>query len=120
MKLVVSWLIMSQDMVDHVSGYMVARTLAAAPVLADALVKRLGGSRSPQVSPSSSGAKDSKEGSAPPSTVQRDSPSGDEISAGVWADLWPRERIMQREFFCFGMDVLLKVGHGKCLANILL
>ncbi|CAM6129279.1 unnamed protein product [Calypogeia fissa] len=96
-------------MVHPSTGYMVARTLAAAPVLADALVKRLGGSRSPIVSPSPIVAQDSNAESAQPSNVQEDSPSGDEISAGVWADLWPRERILQREFFCFGMDVLLKL-----------
>ncbi|RVW92254.1 Lycopene beta cyclase, chloroplastic/chromoplastic [Vitis vinifera] len=27
----------------------------------------------------------------------------------VWRDLWPIERRRQREFFCFGMDILLKL-----------
>ncbi|KAL3569010.1 hypothetical protein D5086_028900, partial [Populus alba] len=35
--------------------------------------------------------------------------SGSELSAEVWKDLWPIERRRQREFFCFGMDVLLKL-----------
>ncbi|KAI0529407.1 hypothetical protein KFK09_001956 [Dendrobium nobile] len=65
-------------MVHPSTGYMVARTLAAAPIVADAIVRYLGG-------------------------------SGEEVSAKVWKDLWPIERRRQREFFCFGMDVLLRL-----------
>nr|D9IL23.1 RecName: Full=Lycopene beta cyclase, chloroplastic; Short=OgLCY-B; Flags: Precursor [Oncidium hybrid cultivar]ADJ67814.1 lycopene beta-cyclase [Oncidium hybrid cultivar] len=65
-------------MVHPSTGYMVARTLAAAPIVADAIVGYIGG-------------------------------SGAEVSARVWKDLWPIERRRQREFFCFGMDVLLKL-----------
>jgi len=69
-------------MVHPSTGYMVARTLAAAPILASSIVKCLGsGKRS----------------------------TGDEISAEVWKDLWPMDRRRQREFFCFGMDILLKL-----------
>ncbi|XP_068664380.1 lycopene beta cyclase, chloroplastic/chromoplastic isoform X2 [Aristolochia californica] len=35
--------------------------------------------------------------------------SGSALSAHVWKDLWPIERRRQREFFCFGMDILLKL-----------
>ncbi|XP_002961511.2 lycopene beta cyclase, chloroplastic [Selaginella moellendorffii] len=69
------------------TGYMVARTLAAAPVVADAIVRQLGSSRSS-------------------SSVTH---LPDDLSAEVWADLWPIERKRQREFFCFGMDILLKL-----------
>lgn len=37
------------------------------------------------------------------------STKGDQLSAEVWRDLWPIERRRQREFFCFGMDILLKL-----------
>uniref|UniRef100_A0A1D1XRG5 lycopene beta-cyclase n=2 Tax=Anthurium amnicola TaxID=1678845 RepID=A0A1D1XRG5_9ARAE len=69
-------------MVHPSTGYMVARTLAAAPIVANSIVKYLG-----------------SEGGL----------SGDKLSAEVWKDLWPIERRRQREFFCFGMDVLLKL-----------
>lgn len=69
-------------MVHPSTGYMVARTLAAAPIVANAIVQYLG-----------SGSNH----------------AGSELSAGVWKDLWPIERRRQREFFCFGMDILLKL-----------
>nr|TKR98823.1 Lycopene beta cyclase family protein [Populus alba] len=69
-------------MVHPSTGYMVARTLAAAPIVANSIVQYLGSDRSF---------------------------SGSELSAEVWKDLWPIERRRQREFFCFGMDVLLKL-----------
>ncbi|KAH7557159.1 hypothetical protein ACOSQ2_026883 [Xanthoceras sorbifolium] len=69
-------------MVHPSTGYMVARTLAAAPIVANSIVRCLGSERSL---------------------------SGDDLSAEVWKDLWPIQRRRQREFFCFGMDVLLKL-----------
>ncbi|KAJ8770440.1 hypothetical protein K2173_017931 [Erythroxylum novogranatense] len=69
-------------MVHPSTGYMVARTLAAAPIVANSLVRYLGSNRSL---------------------------IGNELSAQVWRDLWPKERRRQREFFCFGMDILLKL-----------
>ncbi|XP_057547651.1 lycopene beta cyclase, chloroplastic/chromoplastic-like [Amaranthus tricolor] len=69
-------------MVHPSTGYMVARTLAAAPIIANSIVRYL----------------DSK-----------NSRVGIELSAGVWKELWPIERRRQREFFCFGMDILLKL-----------
>ncbi|XP_059668343.1 lycopene beta cyclase, chloroplastic/chromoplastic [Cornus florida] len=69
-------------MVHPSTGYMVARTLAAAPIVANAIVRYLG-----------------SDGSF----------LGNELSAEVWKDLWPIERRRQREFFCFGMDILLKL-----------
>ncbi|KAJ1404196.1 Lycopene cyclase, beta/epsilon [Sesbania bispinosa] len=69
-------------MVHPSTGYMVARTLAAAPIVANSIVQYLGSDRGL---------------------------SGGEISAQVWKDLWPIQRRRQREFFCFGMDILLKL-----------
>ncbi|KAJ4977887.1 hypothetical protein NE237_008667 [Protea cynaroides] len=72
----------SAGMVHPSTGYMMARTLAAAPVVVNSIVQYLGSERGL---------------------------SGDELSAKIWKDLWPIERRRQREFFCFGMDVLLKL-----------
>ncbi|XP_009793443.1 lycopene beta cyclase, chloroplastic-like [Nicotiana tabacum] len=69
-------------MVHPSTGYMVARTLAAAPVVANAIIQYLGSEKDL---------------------------FGNELSAAVWKDLWPIERRRQREFFCFGMDILLKL-----------
>nr|AKO73675.1 lycopene beta-cyclase [Lycium chinense] len=69
-------------MVHPSTGYMVARTLAAAPIVAKAIIQYLGSEKNHL---------------------------GNELSASVWKDLWPIERRRQREFFCFGMDVLLKL-----------
>lgn len=69
-------------MVHPSTGYMVARTLAAAPIVANAIVQYLGSEKRYM---------------------------GVELSDKVWNDLWPIERRRQREFFCFGMDILLKL-----------
>ncbi|KAL9272224.1 Lycopene beta cyclase, chloroplastic-like protein [Drosera capensis] len=69
-------------MVHPSTGYMVARTLAAAPIVANSIVQYLG----------SGGTQ-----------------LGDDLSDQVWRDLWPIQRRRQREFFCFGMDILLKL-----------
>ncbi|KAI9121602.1 hypothetical protein K1719_008635 [Acacia pycnantha] len=69
-------------MVHPSTGYMVARTLATAPIVANTIVQCLGSARGL---------------------------SGPELSAQVWRDLWPIQRRRQREFFCFGMDILLKL-----------
>ncbi|KAF9679567.1 hypothetical protein SADUNF_Sadunf06G0028300 [Salix dunnii] len=66
-------------MVHPSTGYMVARTLVAVPIVANSIVRYLGSERSI---------------------------SGSELSA---KDLWPIERRRQRELFCFGMDILLKL-----------
>lgn len=69
-------------MVHPSTGYMVARTLAAAPIVANAIVQYLGTGKTHL---------------------------GLELSTEVWKDLWPIQRRRQREFFCFGMDILLKL-----------
>ena len=90
---------------------MVARTLAAAPVLADSVIQGLGGSQSSHVPsrPQPSQFLTPSQRLGAPSDDDVSDPNGDEVAAGVWADLWPLERQQQRAFFCFGMDVLLKV-----------
>lgn len=69
-------------MVHPSTGYMVARTLAAAPIVAKSIIQYLGSEK----------------------TL-----TGTDLSAEIWKDLWPIERRRQREFFCFGMDILLKL-----------
>eukprot|EP00899_Mesostigma_viride_P022213 jgi/Mesvir1/3176/Mv16334-RA.1 len=112
------------------TGYAVSRTLAAAPGLAQALVKELQEAKAAQGLPitlttpvpakeealvgvgGSSGsvavatapvavaaAPAAPEGSLDPSA----------IAAGVWAAVWDQYRLEQREFFTFGMDVLLQL-----------
>ncbi|KAG0581182.1 hypothetical protein KC19_4G230600 [Ceratodon purpureus] len=95
-------------MVHPSTGYMVARTLAAAPLLAESVLQRLGGSASTNVSSRSQSSipLQETEASAP---EDGPGPNGDDLAAGVWADLWPLERQQQRAFFCFGMEVLLKL-----------
>ncbi|KAM2566016.1 hypothetical protein TB1_008579 [Malus domestica] len=69
-------------MVHPSTGYMVARTLGAAPIVANAIVQYLGSDR----------------------TL-----SEIEVSAEVWKDLWPIQSRRQRELFCFGIAFLLKL-----------
>ncbi|KAJ0809036.1 Lycopene beta cyclase, chloroplastic/chromoplastic [Helianthus annuus] len=69
-------------MVHPSTGYMVARTLAAAPIVAKSIIRYLNNEKAA---------------------------FGDDLSAGIWRELWPIERRRQREFFCFGMDILLKL-----------
>ncbi|XP_062223847.1 lycopene beta cyclase, chloroplastic-like [Phragmites australis] len=72
-------------MVHPSTGYMVARTLATAPIVAESIVRFL------------------DTGSGTGGIV------GDALTAEVWKELWPANRRRQREFFCFGMDILLKL-----------
>ncbi|XP_027083400.1 neoxanthin synthase, chloroplastic-like [Coffea arabica] len=64
------------------SGYMVARTMALAPVLADTIAECLGSTR-----------------------MIRGTPLYDR----VWKGLWPVERRRIREFHSFGMETLLQL-----------
>lgn len=97
---------------------MVARTLAAAPELADAIVKRLKGAEHSCSSNSSSSREGGYARQVPPGNEEQveerhasgNVPLGDEVAARVWSEVWPLGRREQREFFCFGMDVLLRVS----------
>eukprot|EP00850_Spirogloea_muscicola_P015253 SM000115S23932 [mRNA] locus=s115:403930:406604:+ [translate_table: standard] len=98
-------------MVHPSTGYMVARTLAAAPQLAASIVERLGRPAKSEAFVSGKRVTQEDEGSRGGSSVECSGGQvlGEELSAGIWEDIWPVSRVEQREFFCFGMDVLLKV-----------
>lgn len=85
-------------MVHPSTGYMIARVLGAAPTVADALIDEL----------SSLGGRD-KGDWRPSSKDANSSISLDAASEEIWSKIWPYSRISQREFFNFGMEVLLKL-----------
>ncbi|GAV88663.1 Lycopene_cycl domain-containing protein [Cephalotus follicularis] len=64
------------------TGYMVARTMALAPVVAEAIAECLGSTRMIRGRP---------------------------LHHRVWNGLWPIERRFTREFYSFGMETLLKL-----------
>lgn len=64
------------------TGYMVAKTMALAPVLAETIRECLGSSRMIRGRP---------------------------LHHRVWNGLWPSERRFTREFYSFGMETLLKL-----------
>lgn len=64
------------------TGYMVARSMALAPVLADAIAECLGSTRMIR---------------------------GQPLYHRAWNGLWPIERRCRREFYSFGMETLLKL-----------
>jgi lycopene beta-cyclase len=71
---------------------MVSRVLGAAPLVADAIIDQL---HSP-----ADRATDASTARAPRSEAEADA-----MAAAVWAAMWPVQRIRQREFFDFGMEV---------------
>lgn len=83
-------------MVHPSTGYMVARVLGAAPVLADAIIDQLA---APSDRATDAGA---------PNGASNEQEAVD-MTSKVWKAIWPKERLRQREFFTFGMDVLLKL-----------
>ncbi|XP_058108975.1 capsanthin/capsorubin synthase, chromoplastic-like [Magnolia sinica] len=64
------------------TGYMVAKSLAVASVLADAIVECLGSTRMIRGRP---------------------------MHSKVWGSVWPMNKRLEREFYCFGMETLLKL-----------
>lgn len=86
-------------MVHPSTGYMVSRVLGAAPLVADAIVERL--------------SKGTDRADVPKNFEKagafRSEVDAEEAAAAVWATMWPVARIRQREFFDFGMEVLLKL-----------
>ncbi|KAG4129672.1 hypothetical protein ERO13_D09G096600v2 [Gossypium hirsutum] len=64
------------------TGYMVAQTMALAPLVAEAIAECLGSTRMIRGKP---------------------------LYHKVWNGLWPIERRLSREFCCFGMETLLKL-----------
>lgn len=76
----------NSGMVHPSTGFMVARTMALATVLADAIAECLGSTRMIRGTP---------------------------LYHKVWNELWPVERKSVREFYSFGMETLLKLDlHG--------
>ena len=81
-------------MVHPSTGYMVARALAAVPALGDAIVEQL--------------SQPGDRANSAPAPLRATSEAGAmEISEKLWESVWPGWRLRQREFFTFGMDVLL-------------
>ncbi|CAI8592856.1 unnamed protein product [Vicia faba] len=64
------------------TGYMIARTMALAPIVAFAINECLGSNRMIR---------------------------GKHLYANVWNSMWPIERRFVRECYCFGMETLLKL-----------
>lgn len=64
------------------TGYMVARTMAVAPVVAFAITQCLGSTRMIR---------------------------GKQLHDKVWNSMWPIENRLVREFYSFGMETLLKL-----------
>ncbi len=75
-------------MVHPATGYLLARTLAAAPVLADALAGELG-----------------REGADPA-----------RASRAAWEALWPADRRRRHALFRFGMEALLRLDAAETRA----
>ncbi|KAG2430978.1 hypothetical protein HYH02_013511 [Chlamydomonas schloesseri] len=84
-------------MVHPSTGFMISRMMGAAPTVADAIVD--------QLSRPADKATDAGAALRPSSEAEADS-----MAAAVWAATWPMERIRQRAFFTFGMDVLLSLN----------
>ncbi|XP_077230956.1 capsanthin/capsorubin synthase, chromoplastic-like [Tasmannia lanceolata] len=72
----------SAGLVHPSTGYMVAKSLAMAPVVAKAIVECMGSTRMIR---------------------------GTNLHRRVWGSLWPLEKRWVREFYCFGMETLLKL-----------
>lgn len=79
------------------AGFMVSRMLGVAPTIADAIVDQLSRPSDKAVAAGSTGQ----------ALTEAQATS---MSAGVWRAAWPVERLRQRAFFTFGMDVLLKLN----------
>lgn len=83
-------------MVHPSTGFMMSRMLGAAPTVADAIIDQL-----------SRPADKATHAGAP--LRPADEAEATSMAHAVWAATWPVERIRQRAFFTFGMDVLLSL-----------
>lgn len=79
------------------TGFMMARMLGTVPTVADSIVD--------QLSKPSDKATHAGISRRPSSEAEASS-----MAEAVWQSLWPVERIRQRAFFTFGMDVLLSLN----------
>ncbi|KAI8463201.1 MAG: chloroplast lycopene beta cyclase precursor [Monoraphidium minutum] len=84
-------------MVHPATGFMVSRMLGVAPTIADSIIDQLA---RPADRADAAGAT-----RGPQTEAQADA-----MAAAVWRAAWPVERLRQRAFFCFGMDVLLRLN----------
>eukprot|EP00236_Picocystis_salinarum_P000758 CAMPEP_0183829082 /NCGR_PEP_ID=MMETSP0807_2-20130328/3124_1 /TAXON_ID=88271 /ORGANISM="Picocystis salinarum, Strain CCMP1897" /LENGTH=513 /DNA_ID=CAMNT_0026074289 /DNA_START=91 /DNA_END=1632 /DNA_ORIENTATION=+ len=90
-------------MVHPSTGYMISRVLGAVPSISDAIMDQLT-LFGKQKSGNGNGSIPSEGLMRACSEVQA------EVACGqIWHVVWPSERLYQREFFCFGMDVLLRL-----------
>ncbi|GLI71151.1 hypothetical protein VaNZ11_016251 [Volvox africanus] len=83
-------------MVHPSTGFMISRMLGAAPTVADAIIDQL----------SRPADKATNAGSALRPSSESEAVS---MATAVWHATWPLERIQQRAFLTFGMDVLLSL-----------
>ncbi|KAF5830051.1 chloroplast lycopene beta-cyclase [Dunaliella salina] len=84
-------------MVHPSTGFMMTRMLGSAPVVADAIVDQL----------SRPTDKATTAGAARQLVTEQ---GAEEMAAAVWQATWPVERIRQRIFMEFGMEVLLSLN----------
>ncbi|KAG2488086.1 hypothetical protein HYH03_013389 [Edaphochlamys debaryana] len=84
-------------MVHPSTGFMVGRMLGAAPLVADTIIE--------QLSRPADRAADAGMATRPSSEEE-----ATDMAHHVWRAMWPVERIRQRAFFVFGMDVLLTLN----------
>ena len=97
-------------MVHPSTGYMVSRMLGAAPGLADTIIDVLGGGQPKIASVPSMPAEAGNPAGASSSqdtVFEETGNTATDISAEIWDTIWPAERLSQREFKNFGMEVLL-------------
>ncbi|KAH7671354.1 capsanthin/capsorubin synthase protein [Dioscorea alata] len=73
----------ASGLVHPSTGYMVARALGTAELMAEAMVECLGSVRMVR---------------------------GKALQRKVWTSVWSGERMREREFYCFGMETLLQLG----------
>lgn len=83
-------------MVHPSTGYMVSRVLGAAPIVADAIIDQLCAPADRAIASNAAKAPLNEEEAM-------------KAAEAVWGTMWPSARIRQREFFDFGMEVLLKL-----------
>nr|ANY98896.1 chloroplast lycopene beta-cyclase [Dunaliella salina]QIW94443.1 carotene synthesis related protein [Dunaliella salina] len=84
-------------MVHPSTGFMMTRMLGSAPVVADAIIDQL----------SRPTDKATDAGAARQLVTEQEA---EEMAAAVWRATWPVERIRQRAFFSFGMEMLLTLN----------
>ena len=90
-------------MVHPSTGYMISRMLGAAPEIADAIIDALGGGQ-PKIGEAAALPRPTDAAAAAMAETGNEATA---MSTDLWETIWPEERLSQREFFNFGMEVLL-------------